>query len=357
MPDKANLESEFEKAIESDDNEGAALKLAQIENLDSEGPAESTGPSLTKEQLGIGAFVPVLAALSVDEIESLQVAVIDADDLSAMFIPGTSIFDAEHRIHLTQRGDVKRAARGLAIAAAGGVDLDSRAILSNSGRTYTIREDGVCIELQTTKQPIFGGDFVTINNEEECKGHLKYKKSEGKGFELAGGSHMRCLHQHGVMFQLGYFVTASKSTFFDSQVVTTEIAQRVGDESARAMAAKQIEQWVGNTNDRREIRTGFAQAITAQKNELGLADSSYLPPSQEIGGIDLPTGETVAAAVIDLKGRQFALTVRIPLNGKTVDVTTRTCKNMSELASAVAPHFAVAKQNNGALLALELVAR
>lgn len=372
MSDAQQLQDEFEKAVEADDNETAALKLGQIEELENtvqEVSQMSQGISITKASIGIGAFEPVLASLTAEEIDALQVEVVDdrdpatltpeqrdeVGDLSAMILPGTSVLDAEHRIHLNQRGDVKRAARGLAIAAAQGVDLDSQIILSNSGSSYTI-DAGICFELRQTEQPDFSGQVTILEQRVPCKGHLVYKKLE-KGFQETGESHMRCLHQWALMFSLGYFVTASKSVFFDKLIITTEIAQRVGDESARQAAQTQIAEWVSASTDRREVRTGFAQAINARRQELGLAEGSYLPPTTEIAGMDLASGGTVAEGVTSLRGRQFALKVSIPMNGNTLVRTTRTVKNMAELASAVAPHFAVARQNDGALLALELIAR
>ncbi len=372
MPDKAKLESEFVKAVESDDNDAAKLVLSQIEGVQTK-DTQSKGDTvvISKSMLGIGEFVSALPALSVDEIDALLIDEVEDDrdpatltpeqlaakeDLAVMLIPGVSILDAEHRIHLTQRGDVKRAARGLAIAAVGGVDLEARVIKSSSGTVHTI-EDGTCYALLETSQANFDGSVTKITNREECKGHLKYDKTE-KGWKLAGGSHLQCLHQHSLMFQLGFFVTASKATFFDTGVVMSEIAQRVGDKDARAVSAELIAGWVNNSNERRVVRTSFAQAITARKNELGLPDNSFLPPSTEIGGLVLPTGETVTQAVINLKGRQFALMVRLPMDGSTVDVTTRTVKNMRELSSAVAPHFAVARQvEGGELLAVEVLLR
>ncbi len=369
------LDAELVEATEADDLERASAILKQIEDatpadapvvsaeaigLESTVAKEATQTmdapesiTITKASLGVGGFTPVLAGLSSDEISALMIPVSDAEDLMALIIPGTSVLDADHRIHLAERGDVKRAARGLAIAAAGGVDMDSQVILSNSGRAYTI-EDGICYELKRVEQPDFAGNIAILEQKVACKGHLEYKKAD-KGFELTGRQHLRCLHQWALMFQLGYFVTASIKVY--DVIVRTEIAGRVGDEQARATAKTQVEEWVQNSDNRREVRTEFAQAITAQKNELGLADNSHLPPKTEIGGYALPDGKTVSQAVVDLRGRQFALKVELPMNGKTIEIVTRTVKNLTELASVVAPHFAVARQNSGELVAVELIAR
>jgi hypothetical protein len=225
--------------------------------------------------------------------------------------------------------------------------------MSNSGSTYTI-EEGICLELKRVEQPDFAGNVAILEQKVACKGHLEYKKTDN-GFAPTGQQLLRCLHQWALMFQLGFFVTASIKVY--DVIVRTEVGQRVGDESARAVSQAKVDEWVQNSDDRREMRTEFAQAITAQKNELGLAPSSYLPPKTEIGGYALPDGKTVSQAVVDLRGRQFALKVELPMNGKTIEIVTRTVKNLTELASVVAPHFAVARQNSGELVAVELIAR
>jgi hypothetical protein len=375
-----STEADFAIAVESDSPEGPRL-IRQIEELEAQiqlelsapGTAspisaaaiglepvvrmeatQMTGFSITKGQLGIGPFQARLAQLSPDAISKLLVPVTDTEDLLALILPGTSKITAETRLHLEVRGDVKRAARGLAIAAAGGVDLDARLISSNSGRDYTI-EDGVCYELRSTEQPDFSGNVAVLEQKVACKGHLDYEKVDGK-FVATGKQLMRCQHQWALMFSLGYFVTASAKMF--TEVARTEIGQRVGDEAARKAAQAQIALWTNNTEERREVRSEFAQAIAAERNLGNVGPDGLLPAKTEIGGYQLPNGKTVSQTVVDLKGRMFALKIQLPMrdNG-TVEVTTRTVKNMAELASAVAPHFAVARQNSGSLKVLEVIAR
>jgi len=361
MPDKVSqedLDAQFEAAVEADDMKGAQAALDAVEEQ-AQAPASASGAAaFTDEALGIGGFSSVLTQLSLEQIAELQVQVPNKDDLSAMYLPGTSVIDAEHRIHLTKRGDVKRAARGLALAAAGGVDMDSQVITSNSGSKYTI-ENGECFELQRTEQPDFSGNVTILEKKVPCKAHLVYVKNPGGGFTATGEEHLRGLHQWALMFMLGTYVTASTKGFFaeDKPIVAVEIAQRVGDDAARAFAKTIIDGWVQNSGDRREVRTGFSQAMSAERAQAGLPDNSYLPPRNEIGGYTLPDGKTISQAVMDLRGRQFALTVQLPMNDKTIEITTRTVKNLTELASVVAPHFAVAKQNSGELVPVELLAR
>jgi hypothetical protein len=263
-----------------------------------------------------------------------------------MYLPGKSVIDAEHRIHLSKRPDVKRAARGLAIAAAGGVDLDSKVILSNSGRTYTIK-DGECVELTQTEQPDMSGNVSILKQEVACKGHLEYA-SDGSG--PTGGQLMRCLHQWALMFELGYYVTASTKTFFvDQPVVATEIGNRVGDEAARAEAQAQIDVWVANSKNRQDRRVAFAQAKSHAVNTGQVTESGRLPARREIAQYSLPNGSSVAQAVTDLGGKYFTVTVELPINGKMAQVTTRVVRNIAELADAIAPSFAVASREEAEL--------
>jgi hypothetical protein len=351
--DQENLDAKFEAAIEADDNAKAAELLDQVQET-AEAPAGDAAALFTDEALGLGGFSPVLAQLSSEQIAKLQIQVPNKDDLSAMYLPGTTVVDAGHRIHLSRRPDVKRAARGLALAAAGGVDLDSQVILSNSGRTYTI-EDGECVELTKTEQPDFAGNVAILEQKVACKGHLEYA-SDGSG--PTGGQLMRCLHQWALMFQLGYYVTASTKIFFvDQPVVTTEIGNRVGDEAARAAAKAQIDTWVANSKTRQEQRVAFAQAKAHAVNTGQVTEAGRLPARREIAQYTLPDGSTVAQAVTDLQGRYFTLTVELPINSKMSQVTTRVVRNIAELADAIAPTFAVAAREKADFSVVSVNAR
>jgi hypothetical protein len=352
--DQESLDAQFEAAIEADDNDKAAELLDQVEENAGIAPAGDAASLFTDEALGLGGFQPVLEQLSSEQIAALQINVPNKDDLSAMYLPGTTIIDADHRIHLSRRPDVKRAARGLAIAAAGGVDLDSKVILSNSGRTYTI-EDGECVELTQTEQPDMSGNVSILKQKVACKGHLEYA-SDGSG--PTGGVLMRCLHQWALMFQLGYYVTASTKTFFGEQpVVTTEIGNRVGDEAARAAAKAQIDKWVANSKGRQERRVAYAQAKAHAVNTGQTTPAGRFPARREIAQYNLPDGKTVAQAVTELQGRYFTLTVELPINSKMSQVTTRVVRNIAELADAIAPTFAVAAREKADFSVVSVNAR
>ncbi len=353
------LDAQLVAATESDDRELASEILKKIEDLPvdvqdgaMEAPATMTDSiTLTKAALGIGeAFDPQLTQLTPEQIAQLVVEVSDADDLMAMILPGTSVIDADNRTHLTQRGDVKRAARGLALAAAGGVDFESKLITSNSGSKHTIENDE-CVEITVTSQPNFQGGQAVLRSKKPCQGHLEYRKV-GTSFEKTGGEHMRCLHQWALVFATGGYVTASAKIF--GAVAITEIGQRVGDETARANADAVIGTWVEKADARREEREIYAKAINHEKNEGRTTAEGRLNPRPEISQFLLPSGETVAQAVSALKGQYFTLTIELPLNNKMAKRTTRVVRNLSELADAVATNFAVASQYGGEVKALSV---
>jgi hypothetical protein len=343
---KSELDAQFEAAIEADDMDGARDALDAIEDV-AQTPNESGAAAFTDEALGLGGFEPILDQLSSAQIAALQIDIPKKDDLSAMYLPGKTVVDADHRIHLTGRGDVKRAARGLAIAAASGVDLASKVIMSNSGRNYTI-EDGVCLELKRTEQPDMSGNVAILEQKVACKGHLEYA-SNGSG--PTGGQHIRCLHQWALMFELGFYVTASKQGYFsaDKPIVTTEIGNRVGDEAARAAAQSQINKWVANSKVRQETRQAYAEVINHEKNSGRVTPQGRLLPRNEISAFLLPAGGTVAEAVVDLQGKYFSLTVQFPVNGVMSSFTTRVVRNIAELADAIAPAFVMAKREQADL--------
>jgi len=116
--------------------------------------------TITKESLGVTGFDQVLAQLSLETIDKMIHKVQGTNaagqplDLVALVLPGWTQVDPAKRIHVgDERGDVKRAARGAALAAAGAIQ-EGGDILSNSGRIYTIR-DGRCFRLEQQPQVNF----------------------------------------------------------------------------------------------------------------------------------------------------------------------------------------------------------
>ena len=362
------LDAQLVAATESDDRELASEILKKIEDLpvDAQDEAKEAsnnmdafeGMKLTSMSLGLGAeFVPQLKELTLEQIKTLVREDSDSKDRVALILPGTSVMEKDP-IHVSTRGNIVRAARGLAIAAAGGVDFKTKLITSMSGSTHTI-EDGKCIEVTTTSQPSFGPENAKIRSTKPCQGHLEYEvKYDGKGnktFAKTGNEHTRCYHSWALVFALGGWVTTSKEKHGLKAIV--EVCQRVGDESARDSAQVVVDQWVENADERRTEREIYAKAINHERNEGNVTPEGRLNPRPEISQFVLPSGETVAQAVSALQGQYFTLTIELPLNNVMAKRTTPVVKNLLELADAVATNFAVASQYGGEVKALSVNAR
>lgn len=300
--------------------------------------------SLTKEALGVGGtFTSVLKALDYDTIVSYMIDVEDAEDLMVLGMPEYSQFDSEHRIHVVERGEIRRAARGFAIFAAGGVEAGT--ITSPNGHIHVV-EDAVCYEKVQTQQPdSFSGAMNLIERTSPCLGHKEYRNTgtpDQPRWEATGREFSRCLHQWALMFDAGYFVSFSKGTFFD--VIVTEIAQRVGDEDAREQAQAQIAEWRANAAQRHEVRVAFAQTINHVKNQLGLREDEQLPAAPQVLETKLPDGRTLREAILDLKGQQFVVEFQVPVNGELI-TQRRKAMNLQHAQSVMAPAYAVALLN------------
>jgi len=306
--------------------------------------------TITKESLGITGFESVLASLSLATIDKMVYKVSDTEDLVALVLPGWTSVDPSKRIHIgDERGDVKRAARGAALAAAGAIQEEGD-ILSNSGRIYTIR-DGRCFRLEQQPQVNFDGSQTMLVKEVPCTGHLKYKKS-ADGFVVLrnpDGSpqeHMRCAHGWAQMYGAGYFATFSEKTY--AEIAKVEIAQRVGDDAARAFAREKIAGWVSNNTQRQSARVAVAQAIDHAKNTGAVTAEGFLPPNTNALALPFEAG-TLADAIRSLNGQRFIVRYSMPLkSGNAVESNIR-ASNLQELAHRIAPSMAAAKMAGGEL--------
>lgn len=375
MPDSKTLEeleSELNAALESDDEELASELLDKVENFESEQADEPaaeeaevvtlTPPAPEAEEApadfatqvkgaiaSSGGFDNILVQLSPEDINTLVVEMDGEDDRLALVLPGVTDLGLD-RVHLEVVDDVRRAARGLALAAAGGVDLEEELITSNSGRQYTI-EDGICYNLRSTEQPDLGGNITKIVDPVPCKGHLAYKRIDGK-FVATGEKLLRCTHQWAAMFQLGNWVTVSKNSYL--KTVITEIAQRVGDESARKNAADQIEEWRTKSAATQEVRAEQAMSINHMRNTNQVDPQTGLIPSMpEILNQTLPSGETLQAAIAALNGSLFLVTFNMPMNGRSVESRVR-ARNAQDFLVKVAPSMVTAKRHQGQLELLDV---
>lgn len=379
---RSTLEAELEVLIESDGDAGAISALiARIDSMPEDGvelsaqaleieptvvtPVEPqpalpnekehnvTSINLTKEDLGIGGeFTSVLKALDIDTIKTGLVEIQDTDNLSALFAQGTSQGDAEHRIHIEQRGEIRRAARGYALFAAGGVANGQ--ITSPDGSLHYV-EDGICYKKSLTTQPdSFTGTMATIERITPCLGHLAYRNNgthEEPKWVKTGEEYTRCLHQWALMFASGFFITFNRELYSD--VIITEIAKRVGDEQAREVAKEQISEWRENSTQRFEERKFMAQAIQHTKDKMGLADDALLPAAPDVLSLTLPNGKTVKDSVLALGGARFVATFELPINGETSRQKIR-AGSLAELASRAAPIYAAAKLQKIELVPVEV---
>ena len=313
---------------------------------------ESATVSITKDQLGIAAFESVLDVLVADDIERLFTQVAETENLTALTLENT-VVDAEHRIHIKSSGDVSRAARGAAIAVAGGVA--NGLVTSPSGSKHELR-NGVCVSLQRQVQVNGDGTSTPLYAESACKGHLAYKKAQsGQFVQIEGKEHLRCKHGWAVMFANGYFVTFATNPHRERAVF--EIANTVGDDEAR-IGAKQTEaNWEASRQENFETRKTFAVAINAAVNSGNVTEAGRLPAATQIADYKLPSGETVAAAVSKLNGQRFALRIQVPVNGEMRENMTRVSNNMTELANIIAPAFQVCKMAAKDLVVLEVCPR
>ncbi|MHC4061983.1 MAG: hypothetical protein ACYSR6_10305, partial [Planctomycetota bacterium] len=294
-------------------------------------------------------FENTLVQLSPDQITELLVEMPNEDDRLGLYIPGVSNPEFE-RIHLEIKPDVARAARGLALAAAGGVDLDSQTITSNSGRVYELEGDK-CYHIRQTTQPDLQGGVTTIEDPVLCKGNLDYKRVNDK-FVPTGETLQRCTHQWAAMFALGYWVTVSRKSY--EKTVKVEIAQRVGNDEARELAKQQIAIWREKGQENREVRAVHAQAINHVKNTDGMDPETGLIPSMpEILNQSLPTGDTLQQAIAKLNGSIFYVTFNMPVNGRIQESRVR-ARNTEELLVRIAPSMVAAKMQQGQLELLDV---
>jgi hypothetical protein len=369
---RSELEARLEQLVESDgdaaeiasviatldsmsDAPDVEVKEAVMSQISAEDlgmtPEESTPTSvsgITKEALGIGGeFTSVLSALSLDTIKAHLMDVEDTEDLMVLTIPGVSIIDPQHRIHVEERGEVRRASRGAGLRMVNGVQKGE--IISPNGNKHYV-EDGVCFGKVSSLQPdSFTGQMANIERTSACLGHLDYRNTgtqEKPKWQATGREFTRCQHQWALMFNSGYFISFSKKFYED--VVWVEIAQRVGDEAAREAAQAQIQIWRDNRQTNFETRKAFAQATSHAKNVMGIAEDALLPDVPEVLEYKLPDGRTLREGILDLKGASFVVEYDVPVNGA---VTTQRvfAKNVAEIRSKMAPAFALAKVQGGAM--------
>jgi hypothetical protein len=275
----------------------------------------------TKEALG-GAqeFQSAIDNISMAQVEAIYHDGPEGwDDVAVLAIPGVSVIDPDHRIHLRRVDDVRRAAKGAGLFIAGSLQDDGY-ILSPSGSRHFI-ENGVCNLLSNTKQiDSLSGAVSTIERLVPCKGHRVYKKRDGK-FVSTGEELDRCKHMWVPMFANGFYVTFSKSRYLETAKANTAI--QVGDEDAREQAQAYFDAKGEERQERFEVRKAFAQAATHTRDVMGLPQDAPLPPVNNILEYRLPDGRTLGEAVIAFKGAPWVCEFSLTINGTEVTQTVK----------------------------------
>lgn len=311
------------------------------------------GSPVTKAQIGVAKFVRPFAGQTMRLTDKGELFFndypvafpVEDSDILLLQAP-TSKLTKEFRVHLEQREDVKRAARGLALFLGGAVQTDGT-ISNGAGATYKV-EDGQCFKRVEFLQTNYDGTKTKILAPEACKGLIDPK---------SGNATLRCKHQWALEFASGTFVTVSRKFFFD--VVTAEMASIIGDEEAAEWAKAKFAEWRENGETRQLARVTIAQAINDARN-VGNVDADGLIPAAT-GVLDLILdGKTVRQHIIDTRGRMFYATVEMPAEGsdglRLLTVKTRTCRNAADFASAVAPMAAAATRLQHPLVVKSIVA-
>lgn len=310
---------------------------------------------VTKAQIGVAEFVrPFAGQVMVRNdkgelyFNGYPVAFpVEDSDILLLQAP-TSKLSKEFRVHLEQREDVKRAARGLALFLGGAIQADGT-VLNGAGASYQVI-DGQCFKMTEFTQTNYDGSKTKVRQPETCKGLIDSK---------TGVATMRCKHQWALEFASGTFVTCSRKFF--ELVVAAEMANIIGDEAAQEFAKQTFETWREKGETRQAARVAVAQAINDQRNRGAVDPNTGLLPAYTTVGDLVVDGKTVRDLVLEAKGRMFRLSVTVPvkeLHGEEIKptvMTTRACRNLQELASVVAPLAAAAKMNGGDIAATKFI--
>jgi len=167
-----------------------ATKTADVVTLESIGvEADSI---VTKAQIGVEKFARPFAGqlMTLDaekgllSFNGIPVAFpVEDSDILLLQGPASKLVKA-NRVHLEQREDVKRAARGLALFLGGAIQADG-SVLNGAGASYQVI-DGQCFKITEFLQTNYDGSKTTVRQPEACKGLLDPK---------TGDATMRCKHQ------------------------------------------------------------------------------------------------------------------------------------------------------------------
>lgn len=327
-------------AVQTKENH-MATKVSDVVTLESIGvDAAVAGSPVTMEQIGVAKFVRPFAGQAMLLTEKGELSFngypvafpVEDSDILLLQAP-TSKLTKEYRIHLEQREDVKRAARGLALYLGGAVQADG-SISNGAGGTYQV-VDGQCFKLTEFRQTNFDGSKTIVRQPEACKGLL----------DKNGNATMRCKHQWALEFAAGAFVTCSRKFF--ALVIQAEMANIIGDEEAAEFAKKTFETWKENGEVRQAARVAIAQAINDARNTGNVDERGLIPAATGVFDLALD-GKTLKDLIVETQGRMFSVqfAVEVPMGNGThvAPMKTRMCKNAADFASAAAPIVMAAKR-------------
>lgn len=329
-------------------------KMAEKVTLESIGvDAAVAGSPVTKAQIGVAKFVRPFAGQAMLLTEKGELSFngypvafpVEDSDILLLQAP-TSKLTKEFRVHLEQREDVKRAARGLALFLGGAVQTDGSVSNGAGGRYQVI--DGQCYKISEFKQTNGDGTKTTVRQPEACKGLVDPKTNLPT---------MRCKHQWALEFASGTFVTCSRKFF--ALVIQAEMASVIGDDAAAEFAKKTFETWKENGETRQLGRIAVAQAINDARN-TGNVDANGLIHSAP-AVLELAIGgKTLKDLIVGTSGKMFSVgfDVAVPVGEgfKVVPMRTRMCRNVEDFTSAVAPIYAAAKRGGKELVATSFTA-
>jgi hypothetical protein len=325
-------------AINETKENDMATKVADVVTLESIGVEQAV---VTKAQIGVEAFKRPFAGQAMKLTEKGEILFagqpvafpVEDSDIFLLQGPASKLTKA-NRVHLEQREDVKRAARGLALLLGGAVQADG-SVSNGAGSVYQVI-DGQCFKIAEFSQVNYDGSKTTIRQPEACKGLVDPK---------TGNATMRCKHQWALEFAAGAFVTCSRKYFHD--VIAAEMGSIIGDDEANDWAKAKFAEWREKGEVRQLGRVAVAQAINDARN-TGNVDANGLIPAA-LSVLDLKFGsqtlrELIVASGGKLVSARFDVQVPVGDSYRTVPMRTRAARNIDDFASAAAPIVAAAKR-------------
>ena len=367
-PDDTGAVSEGTDASSSHQEDAMSNKLnAQDLGLEST-PAPSPEPvgTLSAADLGLGADAKaekIFNSLSVEAIGDVIVPVPGSDGQWAALIGPNAIADKAHMVKLnavSQRSEIKKAARGLALSLVGAVQEDE-SVLGTTGQVYR-QSNGQCTTTKTDNIHTFGGNIESVHTV-PCAGLAQYK-FDGKKPVATSKEDTRCLHMWAVEHELGYyavFQTTNAKTGKDNELVkacAVAMSEVAGNEDARKQAAAQVAEWSANRQTSRAGWSAVSETLNDARNKGEVTPEGTLPDRPDALNLLVGnTGRTIQQTVQeDGRGRQFLVNYIMPLAHGDVSGRVRSI-NLGAFAYNIAPQMSTVERKGpeGSILKVENV--